>query len=384
MELAAAALAGFAARLICHPLDTIKTVRFTGFASVHKFSSENGNLSSDYCRTASGSTSSYSASRTLKRKSIWLCAQQIWMSEGIRGFYRGVGVAVAGSAPGVALYLSSYHFCQNYLSCRLSSTIKDEDRKNDLWEDNVSTKVCPSSSPLRPWIAFVSGLFAEAVSCAIWVPVDVTKERLQSQPRTLAGRYRNSRHALHTIIRLEGVKGLYKGYFSTLGSFGPFSGVYFVVYEYCCDFLSCIQNSSIAVRNGSPTLTPSAVCEMKKKQKSLWVPLLSGICATTVAGICCNPLELVKTRLQVQRTILANSTSSVLGRSGGIVSTCRGKLTPSSTRLFSYQYRGLIDGITQMIRNEGILSLWRGTVARVAFQAPNAALTMAFYEFLVK
>lgn len=384
MEIAAAALAGVSARLICHPLDTIKTVRFTGFASAHRFTSQNGMLSSDACQTASGSSSSYSASRSVKKKSISLCAQQIWKSEGIRGFYRGVGVAVAGSAPGVALYLSSYHFCQNYLSCRLSSTIKDESRNKDQWEDNRCKKVFPSSFPLGPSIAFVSGLFAEAVSCAIWVPVDVTKERLQSQPPTLAGRYRNSHHALHTIIRLEGVKGLYKGYFSTLGSFGPFSGVYFVAYEYCSDLFSRVQNRSVAVQADCSTLPSSAVGGMEGKQKTLWVPLLSGICATTVAGICCNPLELVKTRLQVQRTILANPTSSAVARSGGIVSTSKGKQTPNSTRLFSYQYRGLIDGITQVIHNEGLLSLWRGTAARVAFQAPNAALTMAFYEYLVK
>lgn len=384
MEIALAASAGVAARLICHPLDTIKTVRFTGFASVQGTSpGSRTSTSSNYGRIDGASSNS----KIVRRRSIWFCARQIWKSEGVPGFYRGVGVTVFGAAPGVALYLSSYHYCHNWLSHHFFSTEEAEHIKEERKQEvkAAPTTSAMSSTRLGPWIAFTSGIFAEAVSCVVWVPIDVTKERLQSQPISLAGRYQNSRHALESIICLEGIKGLYRGYFSTLGSFGPFSGVYFVTYEYLCGFLSSRWSpSSFSLASNSITTSSSSVGGCGGLHRPSWIPLVSGFGATVVAGLCCNPLELVKTRLQVQRTIL--STLSCSPRSGsdfGATSVMKRGL-PSSTRLFSYQYKGLFDGIAQMIKNDGCLSLWRGTAARVAFQGPNAALTMTFYDFLLK
>jgi hypothetical protein len=36
---------------------------------------------------------------------------------------------------------------------------------------------------------------------------------------------------MRTIMRQEGYRGLYKGYFATLFSYGPFSAIYFAWYE---------------------------------------------------------------------------------------------------------------------------------------------------------
>ena len=76
-------------------------------------------------------------------------------------------------------------------------------------------------------------------SCIVFVPVDVIKNLMQLQRRngtqTIAypGReyYHSSSDALFKIIRSEGMYGLYKGYGATLLSFGPFSSIYFLLYE---------------------------------------------------------------------------------------------------------------------------------------------------------
>ena len=52
----------------------------------------------------------------------------------------------------------------------------------------------------------------ETCSCTLWVPIDVVKERLQTQqvlPPEL--RYKGSWHAVTSIVSLEGVSGLYRG-----------------------------------------------------------------------------------------------------------------------------------------------------------------------------
>lgn len=71
------------------------------------------------------------------------------------------------------------------------------------------------------------------ISCAAFIPVDVVKERLQVQANRpqRAYHYNGSWDALRSIIRQEGLRGIYKGYWATLFSYGPFSAVYFWIFE---------------------------------------------------------------------------------------------------------------------------------------------------------
>lgn len=77
----ASATAGLVGRLVCHPLDTCKS----------KLQVEDSikNLSQIVRRT--------------------------WLTEGLSGFYRGVGVVLVGGIPGVCIYLTSYEVCRDYL-----------------------------------------------------------------------------------------------------------------------------------------------------------------------------------------------------------------------------------------------------------------------------
>ena len=93
-------------------------------------------------------------------------------------------------------------------------------------------------------IFFSCGMIAEVMSCILFVPVDVVKERLQVARSTIAkgavenfstssahGHYRGSAHALRTIIAEEGLRSIYRGYGATVLSYGPFSALYFLFYE---------------------------------------------------------------------------------------------------------------------------------------------------------
>lgn len=80
-------------------------------------------------------------------------------------------------------------------------------------------------------------MIAEALCCIWFVPIDVVKERLQVQKAPLfhasfdRNVYNNSVDAVKKIVKYEGIGGIYKGYFVTLLSFGPFSACYFLFYE---------------------------------------------------------------------------------------------------------------------------------------------------------
>lgn len=116
------------------------------------------------------------------------------------------------SAPATCLYLTSY----------------------EVSKDRLQSIEVFRQSPSLVYLG--AGMLAEALSCVLWVPIDVIKERMQVQTKLAAeGKervyYRNTLHALQTIMKTEGLGGLYKGYVATLLSFGPFSALYFMLYE---------------------------------------------------------------------------------------------------------------------------------------------------------
>lgn len=359
MEIVCSAIAGICARILCHPLDTIKTVAFTGFA---------GEQHAAIAREAPHSFASV--------------VRSIWASEGIAGFYRGVGVAAVGSAPGVALYLTTYDRCSAAWKAfgdappaarSASGSCSTRDGESSVTAAVLVSlrRVAGGTPPSARF--FVCGLVAETVSCLVWVPVDVAKERLQSQPRMLQRRYTSSLDALHRILTNEGLRGLYKGYWSTLGSFGPFSAVYFVFYEYFTNVLKMWYMSSTFVRplskaGGAREAVKDTNAAALSPTAKFAVALGAGAGGNVVASLCTNPLELVKTRLQVQRAVLYRQTAA--------------STIAVHPKLYTYHYQGIRDGLVQMARTEGVRALWRGVGSRIAYTAPNAALTMGFFELL--
>lgn len=295
--------AGVVGRITFFPVDTVKTV-----SSVADISSGAKNAH----------TIRYSINSILK-------------SDGIIGFYRGLGIAVAASGPGVALYISSYEFSKRWF----------EDKNNNNNNNSDSTKTTSSSGKFAQHLA--CGLFAEAVSCVVWVPMDVTKERLQSQHSGVAGRYRSSWHGLQTLYRHEGLKGMYKGYFSTLGSFGPFSAIYFAAFE---EAQKVVKENAFTQQFGTGVQTATAAA-------------MGNIFACVVT----NPLEVSKTRYQVQQ--------AKLGEDGAI-----------STQ-FKESSKSMLEALKLGIKNEGLMKVWtRGLLARILFQTPSAAMTFGLYDML--
>jgi len=57
---------------------------------------------------------------------------------------------------------------------------------------------------------FCAGMLSEAVSCLIWLPMDVVKERLQVQQILKIYYYRNSVEACRQIFNSDGILGFYK------------------------------------------------------------------------------------------------------------------------------------------------------------------------------
>ena len=125
-------------------------------------------------------------------------------SGGFRGIYKGLSIAAVGSAPGAALFFSSY-----------------EKMKHVLQSINHNNMI---PMPVTHMIAASCG---EVVACIIRVPTEVIKQRMQ------AGMQSNILSTFHQLWYKERhFYGLYKGYNITIMREIPFALIQFPIYEF--------------------------------------------------------------------------------------------------------------------------------------------------------
>ncbi len=241
---------------------------------------------------------------------------------GAMALYAGFGTAFWGSAPAACLYWTSY-----------------EASKKLFFQSQAARD--------RPMLThFCSGFAAEIVSCVLWVPIDVVKERLQVQS-DLKTDYRGNLGAIRAIYAREGLAGIYKGYHATVLSFGPFTAINLMLNE---EFKA---RAKVFLGAESDADVPFAVFTA------------CGATAGAVSSLITNPLDKAKLRLQVQRAQAA--VGGAMGAGGG------GS---------SFFYTGFGNALVSIWRDEGLRGLFRGAGARVLFAAPSTALSIGIFEWL--
>lgn len=110
---------------------------------------------------------------------VWKTMVQIARSQGImKGLYAGFGISALGAIPGCCAYFTAYEFIKH-------NVLKQHDGHAS--------------------IDFSCGFLAEMVSCIVWVPVDVCKERLQTQRVLHVTNYKSSWDAMRRIAFNEGL-----------------------------------------------------------------------------------------------------------------------------------------------------------------------------------
>jgi len=168
----------------------------------------------------------------------------------------------------------------------------------------------------------------------IITPTDVVKQRLQ------LGRYLGTWDCVASMWLHEGPRAFYRSLPTTLISECPFHGVLVA------------SNESLKV-----------VLGLEKRgadQSEAGVPVAMHFVSTGLSGmfaaVVTQPLDVVKTRLQTQ-SVAAGAEEEVVVRYSGLVSTAR-----------------------LIWREEGVAGLFRGTVPRLLFAAPSAAMCWGTYE----
>ncbi|KAI8084380.1 mitochondrial carrier domain-containing protein [Gilbertella persicaria] len=223
--------------------------------------------------------------------------------QSLKSLYRGLPIALLFSVPAVSMYLSCYEATKQTLST--SYNIARDSSLNHL----------------------ISGCAAEVSGCLFFTPMEVIKNRLQTQQKQARI---NSRSLIANIYKTEGIRGFYRGYWMGLVVFVPHSMTYFVTYEKLKQWI--LPNTD----HNHPSLY--MVCSS-----------MAGVASVLVS----TPLDIIKTRWQIS-------------------AADHGKM-----------YRdGPIAIAKNMLLNEGRGAFTRGLYARIAWGIPTTAISMTVFEVL--
>eukprot|EP01128_Nolandella_sp_AFSM9_P003944 TRINITY_DN1735_c1_g1_i1.p1 TRINITY_DN1735_c1_g1~~TRINITY_DN1735_c1_g1_i1.p1 ORF type:complete len:350 (+),score=47.72 TRINITY_DN1735_c1_g1_i1:73-1050(+) len=231
--------------------------------------------------------------------------------EGVRGLYRGIGANLFGILPAQTAYISTLEYTRSAVSPHIEF------------------------QPLRNLVA---GGIASCASSLFGVPMDVISQRQMMQGTAgSTHQYKNVWHAVKSIFKAEGIKGLYRGYGATLVTYAPSSATWWGTYG----LVKPIIWPFLEERSSSLMYIAPALCGM-----------ISAFCAALVT----NPLDVAKTRLQVE----TRGTEVSGKRASNIFST-----------------------MLSIYRKEGLVKLWtKGLSARLGLMMFSSTLMSSAYEGL--
>lgn len=183
----------------------------------------------------------------------------------------------------------------------------------------------PGESTVSLGTKIISGLVSGGIGITIANPTDLVKVRMQSEGRLLPGqkpRYSGVIDAYRTIVRTEGVAGLWTG-------LGP----------------AVLRNSIInATELASYETAKEFFLHNAGMKDGLSVHFLSGACAGLMATIIGNPVDVVKTRVMAARkaaqTVAAGEAAAAAAP----------------------QYTSALDCVVKTLRNEGPGAFYQGVV----------------------
>ncbi|KAJ5279888.1 hypothetical protein N7478_005260 [Penicillium angulare] len=142
-------------------------------------------------------------------------AKQIYSSEGVQGFYRGLVPALFGVSHGALQFMA-------YEQLKLV-------RSRSLWNSHQGTELRPATRELNNidflTLSSLSKIFAGCVT----YPYQVIRSRLQTYDAHLL--YRGATDAIMQVWAREGISGFYKGLGPNLVRVLPSTWVTFLVYE---------------------------------------------------------------------------------------------------------------------------------------------------------
>ncbi|KAI8882410.1 mitochondrial carrier [Backusella circina FSU 941] len=244
------------------------------------------------------------------RSNIYSTIKDIVNQNGYSGLWRGTVPTIMRNVPGSAFYF----FALSEIRQILKNT-------RPTWQPLVSR-----NKVSERWENLVSGAAARGTVGYVMMPITVIKVRYESNFYN----YNSLGDAFKSIIKKDGIKGLFAGYGATLIRDAPFAGIYLFFYE---------GFKSWAYEHSNQDQIPAILINMG-----------SGVMAGSAATCTTQPFDMLKTRMQLKPT----------------------------------NYRNLIQSARKVFMEEGLIGFFDGISVRLIRKPLNSAISWTIYEEVIR
>lgn len=185
---------------------------------------------------------------------------------GVRGLWRGTGPTVWRLSLGAAIHFTVLDSLKTFAEAR-----RPDGKMNSL-------------------DLFLVGGLSRAVAAAALCPITLVKTRMEwgGGGATSAYQYRNTMHALTTIVKQERLRGLFRGVVPTVATNAPFSALYYLFYKQTQDRLT------------------------KEGRSTMMVNAAAGFVSAVAATVLTQPTDGLRTRMQLGLSAQGVGTASLM------------------------------------------------------------------------
>ncbi|EDV92473.1 GH24939 [Drosophila grimshawi] len=271
---------------------------------------------------------------------------KIICSNGVAGLWSGLSPTLVSALPSTIIYFLTYE----YMKHSFANFYYIWETSARLPEDGEIKKQVKTASETRlslPYaVPMASGMCARTVVVTAITPLEMVRIKMQSGFVT----YTELWLVLRTLIRTQGVLGLWRGWPPTVMRDAPFSGTYWAAYEYI-----------------------KRACNVS--EPSLWFSFVTGAASGALATLVTMPFDLITTHTQIelgQDILYAESTSGRAGK-GGTANQAASATASVKQSVFSR--------LRALYRQQGIRSLYVGIVPRLLRVMPACAIMISAFEY---
>lgn len=270
-------------------------------------------------------------------------SQGFWAAGGFSGVYRGLASTAVGSAPGAAVFFTTYESMKPALV---------------RWAPGVFGR----DGTLGPaGVHMGAASIAETAACLIRVPTEVIKSRQQTMTY---GKGTTTFQAFKKVFQEAGLRGYYRGFGSTVGREIPFTCIQFPLYERLK-----LEMARSRARSQSSSITTLSDEELVRNLPT-WQAGLAGSIAGAIAAGLTTPLDVVKTRIMLHTK-----------QAAGVGSSPAAAMADSLPRGVNTD---IIPTLLHIGRTEGIKTLFSGFVPRTMWIGLGGAVFLGTFDAGIK
>lgn len=269
---------------------------------------------------------------------------KIICSNGVSGLWSGLSPTLVSALPSTIIYFLTYEYLKEsfsnlYKFCYPRHQVED----TKLVKANQGQYTTPHIVPMA------SGICARTVVVTAITPLEMVRIKMQSGYIT----YTELWLVIRSLIKSDGILGLWRGWPPTVMRDAPFSGTYWAAYE-----------------------SMKRVCNVT--EPTFWFSFVTGAAAGALATLVTMPFDLVTTHTQIElgQDVLYSDASG--HGKGGINATASASASASAT---GSAKQTVFSRLSMIYRQQGIKGLYVGVFPRMLRVVPACAIMISTFEY---